>query len=102
MRAYTKALFQGPVSTRQAAVGPPSGYLWVVRDVSAVSFAGTAQSLWWGVNGIGIIDYFTFEPTLAGKVYHWQGRQAIAAGQQLLLQADAAVAVFVTGYELGV
>lgn len=80
----------------------PGGEIYIVRTMDAILPVTWALGLF----GFGMEDEGEFvlwgvsQPYVeAGVPYHWEGRQAFAAGQQLWVSvSDPGWNVFVTGY----
>jgi hypothetical protein len=96
---YTQLLLAEYLSADGAVtVTVPDGQLWVVRDIVA-SFASTGDTAALNVeDDVGVTIAF-LQPTPGFNMVHWEGRQAIAQGHELVAVAGPiAVSVRITGY----
>lgn len=83
----------------------PSGYLTVVRDICAINLSGftaPAKTLDVYVAPAGAYIVSWRYPILVyDRSYHWEGRQAMTAGETLHINAGEALwSVRITGYHL--
>lgn len=80
--------------------GPPSGFKWVIVDISTrAGAAGVALEL--ELDGIYVIVVNTDGPT--GAVLfggHWSGRQVVEAGETFTAAVSSACDFTISGYEL--
>lgn len=90
-------------------MGPvDEAYIWVVRDIIAISPAldiDTYPSSWNGIvfyDGYGIPIWWLLRPWIRQSVtYHWEGRQVLEAGEQLYtLPYDNGWSARISGYIL--
>lgn len=85
---------------------PPSGYKWVVVDMTLMSFGNP----WEALDGVVIYDddssviwAVTTPISVQGRFFHWQGRQVIEATQHLVIAAaEPGWALRISGYQLQV
>lgn len=103
--AYTR-LFWTQLNAIQTVQGPgpPTGFLWVVRDV-VVTMNGSPP----GANGAWLLQRNDTSPicgwavdeVVAGHTYHWEGRQTLNVGQFLVANTSGLGSSWsVTGFEL--
>lgn len=102
-RVYTELLAAGVNATGALAVvyTVPVGKVAVVRDVVMIHFNGSPAAVYLTTNGPGgshpVID--GQHDLGSGDARHWDGRQVLAAGDQLELSANVANARYrITGY----
>lgn len=85
-----------------AALTPPSGFKWVVRDISGVVSVDPAAGGQFTAAVDGILFMYRPFPAQSSRDFHWEGRVVVEQEQFLDLEllTRGTVWVVVSGYQL--
>lgn len=100
---YSVDIFSGVVSGEVIVGPPPSGFIWIVRDIDC---RGVFASPWTAQTGFEISDaigtmIFQATQCVSQKTYSWRGRQVLEAEDFLrLIGLDSGWSMRISGYQL--
>jgi len=97
---HSSQFWAGPVSTSSVSSGAvPPGFIWIVRDVTAVFVASSSDELQ-VISEVSGVGWF-FDQSDTDRMGHWEGRQVLYEGDSLSLVSVASDwLVGVSGYIL--
>ena len=103
--AYTRQLaWHDSTAAEDVALGTvPAGRIWVIRDVVIDNTNATTSTvaIYGRISGQPATWTLLREDLLAEKVFHWEGRLAVPAGQVIRwVTTQSSCRVVVTGYDL--
>ena len=97
---YSRRFIDVAGFTGSVAFLVPTGFVCVVRDITAWVGISAGASVQAGLGGSAVFWGFTFGVVTVQATAEWQGHHVINEGEQLVLASSASVDLMASGYLL--